>query len=101
MSKASNFKKALLAEIATEMKFVEKLIAQDSPNEAAESARTRGSRPAERQNERETPDSQLAPVLRPDCVAGSEHVYIVYSYDAESIHMECSECRDVWHVNVR
>jgi hypothetical protein len=51
--------------------------------------------------ERETKGSQPAPVLRPDCVAGTEHVYIVYSYDAESIHMECSECRDVWHVNVR
>jgi hypothetical protein len=62
------------------------------PNEAAESARTRGSRPASRPNEEETMGSQLAPVLRPDCVAEDKHDWNIHESDEKHIKVLCSQC---------
>lgn len=64
------------------------------PNVAARSARTSGSPTASR-SERERDDcSQLAPVLRPDCVADHEHDWDVVVATDRAVHITCVKCDD-------
>ena len=59
---------------------------------AARTARTSGSLTATRSDSVGTTAPQLAPVLRPDCVAGKEHAYETYGGCIVDKFKRCRNC---------